>query len=79
MAILQRPNSSKWNHRICDPCWEERCRQRGEFDRQPMRILDLASNQCCFCGLDTASGILVREDPAKVPCGGMAGEHEADQ
>ena len=67
---------SKWNHRICNLCWEEYVRQHEEPGRQAVRLLD--TGYCCFCGHKTDSGIFIREDPANVGCGGTIGDHERE-
>lgn len=52
---------SKWNHSICNACWE-----RTRPGRVPARMMiGRRVETCCYCGTPTASGIYVREDPSK--------------
>lgn len=65
---------SKWNHAICQECWNslnrgEPCRVREEF-------LDETAEPCCFCGKPQQSGIYVRKNPNEVPCKGEGVVHE---
>ena len=60
---------SSWTHAICSDCWDKR-----EPGRPAPRLGEPGPAEiCCFCGLPTASGIYVRDDPATVKC---AGQHE---
>lgn len=63
---------SRWTHSICVPCWNKR-----EPGREPIRLhVEFISwETCCFCGESHASGIHVREDPAKMLCQGSEGVH----
>ena len=56
-----------WDHAICDGCWIRR-----EPSKEPVRLLEPESEQCCFCGSLTHSGIYVREHPTseRLDCGG---------
>jgi hypothetical protein len=56
---------SRWTHSICEGCWEKR-----DPNREPVRVKDREVEIYCFCGLTHASGIYVREDPAKTLCRG---------
>jgi hypothetical protein len=61
---------SRWNHAICDPCWEAR-----EPTRTPVRRTIPQEEVCCYCGARTTSGIYVRDDPDLVPCAGVHPDH----
>ncbi len=62
---------SRWNHNICQACWDNR-----SPDRDPVRDLHRPEHLCCFCGAVNVDGIFVRHDPSsdEIICGG---EHEA--
>lgn len=66
---------SKWNHTICDSCWEDYAPER-----EPARLIGPAfdGEDCCFCGTFTTSGIYIRFDPESslLKCNG--GEKHAD-
>jgi len=68
---------SKWNHAICQNCWNARhpvgipYRIREEF-------LDETAEPCCFCGKPQQSGIYVRENPNGTACKGLGVVHERD-
>lgn len=49
--------SSRWNHSICDDCWD-----KLNPGREPSRLFD-GPEVCCFCGETHNSGILVRRHP----------------
>ena len=51
-----------WNQPICEACWSRRCP-----GRIPVRIADASVETCAYCGLETDSGIFVREHPDSVP------------
>lgn len=53
---------SEWNHPMCNQCWEEK-----NEDREPVRLVNVSVEHCCWCGGITRSGIYVREDPALPP------------
>lgn len=56
---------SRWTHAVCQHCWETR------FGGDPHRVVvDTARETCCFCGIETRSGIYVREDPSNLRCRG---------
>lgn len=59
---------SEWNHAICDSCWKQR-----EPDREPYRLKQREIRRCCYCGVATLGGILLRQDPQEVAC---RGQHE---
>ena len=61
---------SRWQHSICDTCW-----QRREPDREPIRLRDAKPETCCFCGAEHESGIYVRENWAFLLCRGETGIH----
>lgn len=56
--------SSRWNHLLCDVCWD-----KLHPNRAPVRLKD-DSGQCCVCRAVTTSGIYIRADPAEMPCNG---------
>jgi len=56
---------SRWNHVICTECWDKR-----EPQRIPSVVIEADTELCCFCEKPTNAGIFLREDPAKVKCGG---------
>jgi hypothetical protein len=61
---------SRWTHPICDRCYGVK-----EPGRQPVRVVDVAPEPCCWCG--AATSIYYRYDPNAAPCGGRHGEsHE---
>lgn len=49
---------SRWNHNICAACYAKR-----EPGREPHRVIDPPSEQCCFCGQMNSDGIYYRADP----------------
>jgi hypothetical protein len=53
---------SQWSHPMCQQCWEER-----EGIRVPVRVIERETENCCWCGNVTRSGIYKREDPAVLP------------
>ena len=57
---------SKWTHAICNECWNAR-----NPEREPYRVTEAEEEKCCFCGLETLSGIYTREDPSKTLCKGV--------
>ncbi len=57
-----------WNHQICDPCWKLRMMAAGTPWREPTRLLRPELVRCCYCGVMTASGIYVRQDPRTLTC-----------
>lgn len=57
---------SKWNHSICDRCWEKK-----EPNREPVRVVDAERELCCYCGFSHKSGIYVRADPNTLRCKGV--------
>ncbi len=75
---------SKWNHAMCDECWNKRMEEQGEPGRIAVRMLkERKSNNfrvdvCCYCNAKT-QGIYVRDRPEEVPCGGTAGTHFDDE
>ena len=64
--------SGRWNHSICEKCWNEK-----NPDREPIRIReefrDEKPEACCFCSSPHNSGIYVRQDPNLTAC---RGQHE---
>ena len=58
---------SKWNHSVCDQCFEKR--QPG---REPVRVVSI----CCDCGVQHRSGIYVRGDPKQSKCQGSGPSHD---
>ncbi len=57
-----------WNHNICNNCWELRMRAEGTPWREPVTLRQPELVRCCFCGIMTASGIYVRQDPKTLGC-----------
>jgi hypothetical protein len=43
------------NHALCETCWRHR-----EPHRTPIRIVETATEACCWCGRLTTSGIYQR-------------------
>ena len=64
----------QWNHAICEECWKKR--KPGE---EPVRIIGLVAELCCFCGNPTLDGIYVRQDPKKTFCKGEAAYHKKEE
>lgn len=62
---------SMWNHAICRPCWDAR-----DPYRTPARLKNPEPRICCYCGRSTVDGILVRDDPAWLRCGGEHGDKD---
>jgi RNase P subunit RPR2 len=64
---------SKWNHSICEDCW-----QRLHLGRQPVVLHEkyVETQTCCYCGKEHRSGIFVREAPDSVRCVGTGPEHK---
>lgn len=51
------------NAPLCEPCWHERCRDRGELGRVPVKPVGPRDpEQCVNCGRTTEDGIYVRMD-----------------
>lgn len=66
---------TRWTHAICVKCWNEREPHR------PVRFdaVNGETEECCFCGQLTVSGIYNRSDPKSTPCLGVNGSiHEED-
>lgn len=63
---------SPWTHRLCDECWRKRAGAR-----EPVRVTGSKPSPCCQCGAVDASGIYVREDPARMQCGGRGPGHDS--
>jgi hypothetical protein len=65
---------SRWNHFICSFCWQERnpdiAAHVVRAAAHVLRAAHIESEVCCFCGEPTDSGIIVRENPDRVPCKG---------
>jgi hypothetical protein len=61
---------SRWNHSICEACWQKR-----NGTREPVRVKGPEVVRCCYCGLTHCSGIYLREDPQTVACRGQGPEH----
>jgi hypothetical protein len=61
---------SRWSHSCCEQCWRKR-----EPAYEPVIVLSSPREKCCYCGHFTSAGIFVRDDPAKVQCGGV---HEGE-
>lgn len=59
------PELTPWRHAICDKCWQKR-----EPGKEPIRLKDADPVDCCFCNKRTHSRIFVRADSADMPCGG---------
>lgn len=59
---MAEPQRYSWTQPICDDCWDE---QRP--DRPSPRTGAGEPEICSWCGLETHSGIYLREDPDKVP------------
>lgn len=53
--------TSGWTHAICTRCWQAR-----NPEREPHRVMDYNTVQCCYCGTPTDAGIYVRDDARKV-------------
>lgn len=60
---------SAWTHSQCGPCWTaaNTDEETGEV-REPVRLNQPPMDTCCFCGMTTAWGIYVREDPEGLIC-----------
>ena len=56
---------SRWSHAICRLCWDAQTP-----DREPTVLRYPHEETCCFCGAVTQEGIYVRENPARLRCGG---------
>lgn len=55
---------SEWNHDICDVCWDKKNAEEGTPGREAFRLFMFREAlPCCFCGMMTESGIVVRHDP----------------
>lgn len=65
---------SRWNHVICEDCWDDE-----NPDRPASRVVSLKINACCFCETETRAGIFFRADPAGVQCGGDGGTHDEEE
>lgn len=58
---------SAWEHSICLPCWYE----KFPFHDPTVSVSRVGKDsKCCYCESPTDDGIGIREDPAKVACGG---------
>ena len=53
----------KWTHPICYGCY-------GAIypDREPVRMRNDDTQECCFCSAPTGEGIYIRYDPALLNC-----------
>ena len=51
-----------WTHKMCSVCWY------AHNDGDPVRLKYDQVGKCCFCGIDTQSGIYVRHDPRELTC-----------
>ncbi len=47
-----------WTHAMCDGCW---VRHKGV--RMPVRMTELDTETCCWCGVIHRSGIYCRAEP----------------
>jgi hypothetical protein len=61
---------SRFTHLVCEDCWKQ-----IEPGRVPVRVIDSRTNECCFCGQITNSGIFVRRNPADLSCNAERGIH----
>lgn len=57
-----------WTHNICDDCWIERCKERNEIGRVPVRVKNREGLTCCYCTNKHTSGIFVRDNPVAMVC-----------
>jgi hypothetical protein len=56
---------SRWTHACCALCFV------GLYpNRDPVRVVGIEPETCCFCEAEAVDGIYVRADPATVRCGG---------
>ena len=62
---------SRWNHALCDDCWDEL-----EPARKAHRIVlgMRVEEMCCRCEQTTDSGIYRRGDPEEYACRGVHDE-----
>jgi hypothetical protein len=56
---------SKWTHAICEKCWD-----KNNSERKPIKIKDGGEETCCFCGGLNTDGIFIRADGDKLLCEG---------
>lgn len=60
--------SNRWNHSICQSCWDD----RNPLRRAVQFVPEIGEPKtCCFCGRPTKAGIYVRQDPAEMRCQGV--------
>jgi hypothetical protein len=62
---------SRWNHSMCEDCWNARNPDR----RVPVRARYPQEELCCYCGRKHSSGIYYRDDPKNVACKGEGPAH----
>lgn len=64
---------SRWNHSICEKCWNTR-----NPEREPVKLReefrDEKAEPCCYCGVMHCSGIYLRDDPSVLRCKGNHSE-----
>ncbi len=56
---------SKWNHSLCDKCYQEL-----ESGREPSCLRKPDTEACCKCGTIHSSGIYYRANPETLLCKG---------
>ena len=52
---------SIWTHVICEKCWKD-----TGHDFEPTRFIPPETEICCYCGVETNSGIYIRNNPDNV-------------
>jgi hypothetical protein len=57
---------ASWDHAQCAKCWNDANPDRATANEDTERD----SEKCCFCGMQTQSGIFVRHDPRLLICQG---------
>lgn len=64
---------SKWNHLLCEACWNDR-----NPGRKAVIVPSSSIDRCCVCGQPTGSGIYVRANPVEMACDGLGPVHVED-
>jgi hypothetical protein len=59
-----------WTHRVCESCYIEELKERGEPLKSPVLIKPefLEHWTCCQCDEPTVFGIYMRLDPKTLSC-----------
>jgi hypothetical protein len=62
--LEEEPEQYSWTQPMCRECWDKHALLKFDWAGMPE---EGPPETCAWCGLDTRSGIYVRQDPAGVP------------